>query len=248
MKEQGTGLSVPCGYKEAVAVEKIDAEDDTWSFCARYSVPVSKINGVDIRIHLVAIASAIAWFFLKFDLYVFSIIIIVLLIHEIGHSWAAVACNVRVRGIILVPPFAALTIADIENCKKPFPYVPILMAGSASNLFIGGILSLFKWSLYELFGFDLWLYEFIISANFIIGCFNLLPFYPLDGGKVIHSLFMYRLCEEKADKYTLFSSCVCFFAVSWWTLRNNDYIDFCLAVPLMVLAFITFKEKEVNKI
>lgn len=62
---------------------------------------------------------------------------------------------------------------------KPFHEIVIHLSGPALNLFIAAILYVLSF-----FWAPPFIYQLILS-NLILGAFNLMPFYPLDGGKII---------------------------------------------------------------
>jgi stage IV sporulation protein FB len=51
-------------------------------------------------------------------------------------------------------------------------------------------------------------YELFIYHNLVILCFNLLPIWPLDGGKLLFVLYSYKLSFAKAHRYALITSSI----------------------------------------
>ena len=107
------------------------------------------------------------------------------LVHELGHAFVSLARDVPVRGITLfalggvtestrearsardefaivgVGPFASLVLAALLGLA----YVPF-----QSSALVGGLLGLLAWT------------------NLLLAAFNLVPGYPLDGGRLLRSL------------------------------------------------------------
>ena len=107
------------------------------------------------------------------------------LAHEMGHAYLAVRNKIPVRGITL---FIFGGVAQIERePSTPGVEFRIAIAGPLVSLMLSG-----------LFG-ALWLVgqghpllaapsEYLMRTNFILAVFNLIPGFPLDGGRVLRAL------------------------------------------------------------
>ena len=76
----------------------------------------------------------------------------------------------------------------------------IVLAGPLTNFLI-----IMIWIIIGTFNVSFkmtYLYQIIIYSNFLIGIFNLIPIYPLDGGRFINELLKIILGNKKAYKYT----------------------------------------------
>lgn len=102
--------------------------------------------------------------------------------HECGHLYAAKYRGIGTRGFIFIPPFggiASINGNDITTAEQwgfialAGPLVGVVMAAGALGLFV-------------LTGNDWWGAATALIA--MINLFNLLPIYPLDGGRVWHSI------------------------------------------------------------
>ncbi len=116
-----------------------------------------------------------------------SVIAFTVLIHEIFHSIVAKKYGFEVSEIEIFP-FGG--IARFEHIKATYPKEEILIciAGPLSN-FIMVIIFMGLKRLY----LDSYLIEYIIKINKLMFILNILPIFPLDGGKIIRailSLFM----------------------------------------------------------
>lgn len=141
-----------------------------------------KWAGIRVKIHplfgLVAIAGALTGQFLEL-ITLFTIVII----HELGHIFAALAVGWRVVSMELLP-FGGVAKVDEWGSTKAKDEVLVALAGP----FMNGIMILFGFLMLKL---GLWTQawgDFFISGNLVIACFNLLPIWPLDGGKVLQAL------------------------------------------------------------
>ena len=111
-----------------------------------------------------------------------------LILHELSHSLVARRCGVHIKGITL---FIFGGVAELEN-EPPTPGAEfwIALAGPAASLalaiFFGAALSVSRFlGLPDLL---LALLGYMTLANLILGVFNLLPAFPMDGGRVMRAV------------------------------------------------------------
>jgi len=118
-----------------------------------------------------------------------------ILAHELGHSLVAKRYGVKIRGIVL---FIFGGAAMMENLpKKPREELAIAVSGPATSFGIG-ILSLILSfipvaevrAFFLLFGY----------INIILGIFNLIPAFPMDGGRVLRSFLAERKSYAEATR------------------------------------------------
>jgi Zn-dependent protease len=177
------------------------------------SLKLGKCFGIDVYVH------ATFWLlplFVLFDdlmsggelgeittdiLFVFAVFGCIVL-HEIGHALAARAYGVGTRDITLYPIGG---VASLERMpEKPGREIAIALAGPAVNLAIAVALFL---GLYA--GFELLpgssatdpIEQFairVLQANLFLGAFNLLPAFPMDGGRVLRALLALRMSRLRA--------------------------------------------------
>jgi len=107
------------------------------------------------------------------------------LLHELGHSYFALKSEVPVSGVTL---FIFGGIAQIQKEPKTArDEFRIAIAGPATSLLLAGIFGviwLLDRSVVYLAAPSAWL----ARINFMLAAFNLIPGYPLDGGRVLRSL------------------------------------------------------------
>jgi Zn-dependent protease/CBS domain-containing protein len=178
-----------------------------------WSIPVGRLFGIEIRIHLtflfllVFVWSTVATQDATAALRAFGLVGIIfgsVVLHELGHALVARGSGVPAKGIILLP-IGGITILD-EAHAIPDPIdawkrdIRIAVAGPLVNLVIAGISALILLSVVP--GVSLtakpllhWsaLLRSLVWANVYLGLFNLLPAYPMDGGRVLRALFTRRM-------------------------------------------------------
>lgn len=125
----------------------------------------------------------------------FIIIFILIIIHELGHFLMAKILNVEVKKIYLYPlgGISKFFLPLNSSFLKEFL---ILIAGPISQE-IAKILLLFLLPKEK---------EIILMYHYGILLFNLLPVYPLDGGKLIHLIFSVFLPYRKSFQISIFIS------------------------------------------
>jgi len=116
------------------------------------------------------------------------------LLHEMGHAAMAKSFGIPTRHITLYP-FGGIAAIEKEP-KMGSEEFFIAIAGPAVNFIIAGLLiPIF------LLG-----YQFIywaIMINLVMGIFNLIPAYPMDGGRILRSILSSKMRKTKATKISL---------------------------------------------
>jgi len=185
------------------------------------SFKIMTVRGIDIKIHvtffLILIYAAITFGSLGRGLpgALFGIVATVLLfacvvLHELGHSLVAQKFGIPVRDITLWPIGG---IARLERMpEKPSQEFWVAIAGPAVNVVIAGVVFLISRALTALdIGFDLGSLErgllrlepisllvYLFTANLFLALFNLIPAFPMDGGRILRALLASRLDHPKA--------------------------------------------------
>lgn len=168
---------------------------------SKWALNVGTVSGIPIRIHLTFLL-LLAWVALDARSYgahpanevIFVCgIFFCILLHELGHAIMAKQFGVRTSDIILYP-FGG--IASLASQVKPLAEFWIALAGPAVNLVIAmGLLQISKAPVADLPPQEV--AQFLVSsnsmvdrliiANIVLLLFNLLPAFPMDGGRVLRS-------------------------------------------------------------
>ena len=144
--------------------------------------------------------------------YLFSAIASVLffstvLFHELSHSLVAKSYGIKIRSITL---FVLGGVAQMEEIPRdPRMEAKIAAAGPAFSLGIG----ILSYAIYYLFGpvsptasgetfknAALIVVGIIAFYNIILGLFNLIPAFPMDGGRILRAFFAMRMPYIEATK------------------------------------------------
>src|SRR5438128_11478279 len=168
-----------------------------------WSLPIFRIAGIQLRIH-VTFLLLIAW--LAFGYYaeggsavaasrVLFILLLFLcvVLHEFGHAFAAKAFGINTPDITLLPIGG---VARLERMpEKPTQELVIALAGPMVNVVIalglfvaGGPQAVLHPGAVESGG----LIAQLLTINILLLLFNLLPAFPMDGGRVLRALLATR--------------------------------------------------------
>jgi Zn-dependent protease/predicted transcriptional regulator len=119
------------------------------------------------------------------------------LLHEGAHVVAARRGGAQVRSITLMMLGGVSEVGELE---RPGLELRTALAGPALSLVLGAIFyGLFRLSQGAPPDVRFGLY-YLAQVNFVVGVFNLLPAFPMDGGRVLRSLLVRRFGRVRATK------------------------------------------------
>jgi len=180
------------------------------------SLNLGKFVGIDVFIHPTfwilplfvlfnGLTSGVEISGIVFNILLIFAVFACVVFHEIGHALAARAYGIGTRHITLYPIGG---VAALERMpEKPAREIAIALAGPAVNLVIAGALfigllggsaliaptlSHSTENLLEHFVSDL------LFTNVFLCAFNLLPAFPMDGGRVLRALLATRMSRLRA--------------------------------------------------
>lgn len=153
------------------------------------------------RIDLKIFVFLILFYFTK-QIETYAMIMFFAIIHEFGHLLAGLILGMKPEKMDIMPYGISISFklmpkdynnkilnGNLLEIKKIF----VAIAGPLTNLFIMVIC-------YNL-NIDLFTKAIIIYANLLLILFNLLPLYPLDGGRILKGILHIIFGKHKAEKY-----------------------------------------------
>ncbi|WP_336784511.1 M50 family metallopeptidase [Paenibacillus sp. MMO-177] len=188
-----------------------------------------KWKGIRWSVHplfvLVMIGSVATGYFAE----LFTLFLIVL-VHEIGHVVVARGFGLTVREVKLLPFGGVAEIEDAGSIPARQDAL-IAIAGPLQNVWMG----LAAWGCGQLGWWDPEWAAYVWQANLMIGLFNLLPIYPLDGGKLMQAAFSYGFNYYSMMKWTSRISLVLSFLMIGYALSAAFRPDAGIQLNLLVV-------------
>jgi Zn-dependent protease len=127
------------------------------------------------------------------------------LLHEFGHALTAKKYGIKTKDIVLLPIGG---VARLERMpEKPLQELWVALAGPMVNLVIAFILMVGLRASQTLEPLQILtvtigpFVERVMSANIFLALFNMLPSFPMDGGRVLRALLALRLDYARATHY-----------------------------------------------
>ncbi len=152
-----------------------------------------------------------------------------ILLHELSHSYVAQKQGIRIKSITL---FVFGGIAQmVGESRTPAGEMKIAVAGPALSLVISGIF----WAIVFVFKRDmatspvLAISYFLAYTNMMLAVFNLIPGFPLDGGRMLRAFIWKR--TDNLNKATLITSrigkgfAILLIVGGLWNLLNGVFIS-----------------------
>ena len=162
--------------------------------------------------------------------------LLIIFIHEMGHAAAASFFSWRIKRISLLP-FGGVAEMDEHGNRSLYEETVVVAAGPLQHLWMAGL----AYVLFVTGIFPEYWYDRFVEFNLMVLLFNLLPIWPLDGGKLVFLLLSFRKAFPQAHIQTIFFSAAVLgiFALSVFLLG-----PFTLNVLIIVgfLAFSLFYE------
>lgn len=152
---------------------------------------------IDLKIFIFVIL-----FYFTKQIEIYAIIMLFAIIHELGHLISGIFLKMKPEKIEIMPfgvriTFKINTIDYNKKIKKgnllEIKKMIVAMAGPLTNFMIISLIKFTK--------LDIIQELIIIYTNILILFFNLLPIYPLDGGRILKEILHILFGKQKAEKY-----------------------------------------------
>jgi Zn-dependent protease len=173
----------------------------------KWSIPIGRIAGIDVKVHLtfVLLLAWVGWDYYSLrqrldDVFAGLILITavfgIVVLHELGHALAARRYGIATRDITLLPIGG---VARLERMPEdPRQELVVALAGPAVNVALAIVLVAFLAPAavlsttldFHLVGGNL--LANLLMINVVLAVFNLIPAFPMDGGRVLRALLAMR--------------------------------------------------------
>lgn len=180
----------------------------------KWSWKIIRLAGIDVYVHATFFI-LIAWIGLSFWIVGGNLAAVVagvsfilalfacVVLHELGHALTARRYGIRTRNIILLPIGG---VASMERMPDdPKQEIAVALAGPAVNMVIAFALWLWlsasnslQTGLLDLT--DASFLQKLMVVNIILAVFNLLPAFPMDGGRVLRAALSMRMSHNQATQ------------------------------------------------
>jgi stage IV sporulation protein FB len=171
-----------------------------------WSIPIGTVQGTVTRIHVtfllfllwIGIAHYLqgGWNAALEGVVFISLLFLCVLLHEFGHIFAAKRYGIATPDVTLLPIGG---VARLERLPEaPSQEFVVALAGPAVNLVIAAVLYLVLGGLLpqgstEVHNPGVGLLARLLSANLFLVLFNLIPAFPMDGGRVLRAFLAHRM-------------------------------------------------------
>lgn len=170
-----------------------------------WSIPIGTVKGTVIRIHLTFLLLLLwiggahyqqgGWPAAVEGVVFITLLFLCVLLHEFGHVMMGRRFGVKTPDITLLPIGGVARMESIP--EKPQQELLIALAGPAVNLVIAALLyaalgGLLPAGSTEVQNPGVGMLGRLASVNLFLALFNLIPAFPMDGGRVLRALLAYR--------------------------------------------------------
>ncbi len=226
------------------------------------SLTLFQIRGIDVRVHwsfaLILVYGAVSYAasgntFIGGALYGVLVILLLFLcvtLHEFGHALVAQHYGIKVPTITLLPiggvaslermpdkPVQELLIAiagPLVNFALVFLMVPILLLVAGYEVYFNGMtpdVGLLMGNMRTPGALNL--VSYLLIVNVMLALFNLLPAFPMDGGRILRALLAMTMPYVKATRIAVFVGRIMAVIFAIWGITSGNLF-------LLLIAFFVY--------
>ncbi len=230
----------------------------------RWSWPIARFAGIDVKIHatfvIILVLGAMQWSGFGIPGMAFGALLMLLLftcvtLHEFGHSLVAQRFGIAVREIVLLPIGGVALLA--RNPSRPLHELLIAAAGPAVNVIIVALLALMLGIKVTTANMDprmllaaqsgpslttamVWLLE----ANIVLILFNMIPAFPLDGGRILRGLLGFFMEWVRATRVAALTGQMIAVSLGIFGLLSGNLILAIIAMFIFLGAGTTYAQEQ----
>lgn len=213
---------------------------------SHWSFRIARIAKIDVKVHftfaLILALGAWQWGRVHglrgaaFGVLLMTLLFVCVTLHELGHSLVARSFQLPADEIVLYP-FGGAAQVD-GDAPKPIQEALVAIAGPAVNVMIAAILLLITSAKLEWMRLTTGehltraalarpstttLLVWLLSANLMMALFNMIPAFPMDGGRVLRSVLAHRVGAVAATRVAAGLGQALSLGIGIWALTADNY-------------------------
>ena len=206
---------------------------------------------IDLKIFLFALI-----FVITKQIEFYAILMIYAVIHELGHLLWGLILKLKPEAFSITPFGLQISFKSEPNLyntkikngtKLCLKRMSLALAGPLTNFIIALILIILN--NIELYKNSIFFGEVAIYANILIGIFNLIPIYPLDGGRILKEIISIRSGIKKSYYYINKISNITMICLMFISSILLLYIhNIAILIILVYLGYLVIKQNKIYKI
>lgn len=214
-----------------------------------WSFPIGRLLGSELRVH-VTFLLLLAWIGASayaadgaeaalFNVLFVAAVFLCVVLHEYGHALMARRFGIRTPDITLLPIGG---LARLERMPSdPGQEIAVALAGPAVNIVIWALL----WMVFgmpteaQLLAQDYDAQQFLsrlAAINLLLAVFNMVPAFPMDGGRVLRALLSYFTSRNRATRLAATAGQAIAVVAGLWALYSGQIILALVAVFIFLAA------------
>jgi Zn-dependent protease/CBS domain-containing protein len=211
-----------------------------------WSISVGRLFGVDVRIHLTFLILPLFIYWTDYaanqqnanasrDLALVGIILACVAAHEIGHMLAARRMGLIPKAVILLPLTGVALFDESRAVRQPADArareIRLALIGPLVNLALAGFAIAIIYAFDP--GIDLWKWPLVreadmprsvVGVNLFLAGLNLLPAYPLDGGRILRAYLSRSMDVSSATRRAVSISSAIAMVLIFAGLFSNNWL------------------------